>query len=193
MSNQLCLIFFLNFILFFPKFSFCVLCVLYITIFNFFSLNSTLLPAFFTTQKWVLLIHIYVNIKIYLSCFVKDDHRNSCCCFQTYTQGPVTQQSLLCRAGYESNSRKSKKSTHNQVKTQMLRLTVLIVFSLFLSVVVMLKTPPDLHSVLEKDRHEPSTQLQHETDFHSGSYTPKVQLPYSCSPGHVPRKIEIER
>ncbi|XP_051768758.1 dynein axonemal heavy chain 1 [Ctenopharyngodon idella] len=84
---------------------------------------------------------------------------------QTYTQGPVTQQSLLCRAGYESNSSK----------------------------IAVLKTPPDLHSVLEKDWHEPSTQLQHETDFPSGSYTPKVQLPYTCPPGHVPRKIEIER
>ncbi|KAK7127569.1 hypothetical protein R3I93_020220 [Phoxinus phoxinus] len=84
---------------------------------------------------------------------------------QTYTQGPVTQQSLLCRAGYESNSRKT----------------------------ALLKTLPDLHNVLENNWQEPSTQLQHETDFHSGSYTPKVQLAYTRLPGHVPRKIEIER
>jgi len=113
--------------------------------------------------------------------------------FQTYTQGPVTQQSLLCRAGYEPNSRKSKKSTHNQVKTQMLKLTLLIVFSLFLTVAAMLKTLPSLHNALENNWQEPSTQLGHETDFPSGSYTPKVQLAYTCLPGHVPRKVEIER
>ncbi len=36
-------------------------------------------------------------------------------------------------------------------------------------------------------------ELQHETDFYPGSYCPKVQMPYVCPPGHVPRKIEIER
>ncbi|XDV51361.1 hypothetical protein PO909_020247 [Leuciscus waleckii] len=84
---------------------------------------------------------------------------------QTYTQGPVTQQSLLCRTGYESNSRKT----------------------------ALLKTLSDLDNVLENNWQEPSTQLQHETEFHPGSYAPKVQIAYTCPPGHVPRKVEIER
>ncbi|XP_065097060.1 dynein axonemal heavy chain 1 [Paramisgurnus dabryanus] len=84
---------------------------------------------------------------------------------QSYTQGLVTQQSLLCRAVYESNAHKA----------------------------ATIKSSQDLHSVSEKDWYGPSTQHQHETDFHSGSYTPKVQLPYTGLPGQVPRKIEIER
>ncbi|KAI7795154.1 dynein axonemal heavy chain 1 [Triplophysa rosa] len=83
---------------------------------------------------------------------------------QSYTQGPVTQQSLLCRAAYESNALKA----------------------------AVFKKTPDLHSVVE-DWYGPSTQHPHEKDFHSGSYTPKVQLPYICAPDQVPRKIEIER
>ncbi|XP_043090648.1 uncharacterized protein LOC122341374 [Puntigrus tetrazona] len=59
--------------------------------------------------------------------------------------------------------------------------------SLFLkqSVLRMLPVPP---SAMEEQLHE----IQHETDFHPGSYCPKVQMPYVCPPGHVPRKIEIE-
>ncbi|XP_009304459.3 dynein axonemal heavy chain 1 [Danio rerio] len=83
---------------------------------------------------------------------------------QFYKQGPVSQQSLLCQGGRKSNSCKT-----------------------------MLKTPLDLHSAMEKDWNGPGPQLQQETDFYSVSYTPKVQLPYICPPGHVPRKIEIER
>lgn len=48
---------------------------------------------------------------------------------------------------------------------------------------------PVAPSAMEEQWHE----LQHETDFHPGSYCPKVQMPYVCPPGHVPRKIEIER
>ncbi|XP_026131005.1 dynein heavy chain 1, axonemal isoform X1 [Carassius auratus] len=54
------------------------------------------------------------------------------------------------------------------------------------SMLRMLPVPP---SAMEEEWHE----LQHETDFHPGSYCPKVQVPYVCPPGHVPRKIEIER
>ncbi|KAF4107339.1 dynein axonemal heavy chain 1 isoform X1 [Onychostoma macrolepis] len=54
------------------------------------------------------------------------------------------------------------------------------------SMLRMLPVPP---SAMEEQWHE----LQHETDFHSGSYCPKVQMPYVCPPGHVPRKIETER
>ncbi|XDV51401.1 hypothetical protein PO909_020284 [Leuciscus waleckii] len=67
----------------------------------------------------------------------------------------------------------------------MLKLTLLIVFSLFLTVAALLKTLPDLHNVLENNWQEPSTQLQHETDFHPGSYAPKVQIAYTWPPGHI--------
>ncbi|XP_041945152.1 dynein heavy chain 1, axonemal isoform X2 [Alosa sapidissima] len=84
---------------------------------------------------------------------------------QSYTQGPQTQQSLLCQAGYESN-------TPN---------------------VATFCTPPELHSIVEKEKHGPTTQQLQQTDFSSQGYTAKVQLPYQCQRGQLPRKIEIER
>ncbi|XP_030634236.1 dynein heavy chain 1, axonemal [Chanos chanos] len=84
---------------------------------------------------------------------------------KSHPQGPVTQQSLLCQSGYVSNIPK----------------------------VTTFKTPPNLYSIVEQDRHGPSTQLMQESDFPSGGYTAKVQLPYSCLPQQLPRKVEIER
>ncbi|XP_067102135.1 dynein axonemal heavy chain 1 [Osmerus mordax] len=81
------------------------------------------------------------------------------------TDGPVTQQSLLCQAGYECNTPK----------------------------VTTFWTPHELHSLVEKDSHGPSTQIQQQTDFAPGGHTAKVQLPYNSLPGEIPRKIEIER
>ncbi|XP_035245196.1 dynein heavy chain 1, axonemal isoform X1 [Anguilla anguilla] len=81
------------------------------------------------------------------------------------TQGPETQQSLLCQAGYESNTPK----------------------------VTTFKTPVAFEDLLAKDRHGPSTQRLLQTDFAPGGYTAKVQLPFSCQPGELPRKLEIER
>ncbi|XP_063071051.1 dynein axonemal heavy chain 1 [Engraulis encrasicolus] len=82
-----------------------------------------------------------------------------------YTQGPQTEQSLVCQAGYESNT--------PNVRT--------------------FHTPEDLHSIVEKEKHGPTTQQLQQTDFPASSYTAKVQLPYQCQSGQVPRKIEIER
>uniref|UniRef100_A0AAZ3Q3C2 Dynein heavy chain 1, axonemal n=1 Tax=Oncorhynchus tshawytscha TaxID=74940 RepID=A0AAZ3Q3C2_ONCTS len=84
---------------------------------------------------------------------------------QSCTDGPETQQSLLCQAGYESNTPK----------------------------VTTFRTPSDLHSLVERDKHGPTTQHQQHTDFSTGGYTAKVQLPYHSLPGQHPRKIEIER
>ncbi|XP_066527086.1 dynein axonemal heavy chain 1 [Hoplias malabaricus] len=84
---------------------------------------------------------------------------------QSYTQGPKTEQSLLCQAGYDSNIPK----------------------------VSTFQTPADLFSIVERDRHGPSTQIMQQSDFSPEGYMAKVQLPYSCSPGLRPRKIEIER
>ncbi|KAL7843672.1 hypothetical protein AOLI_G00251840 [Acnodon oligacanthus] len=84
---------------------------------------------------------------------------------QSCTQGPETEQSLLCQAGYDSNTPKA---------------------STF-------QTPADLFSIIEKDKHGPSTQILQRSDFSSGGFTAKVHLPYSCSPGQQPRNIEIER
>ncbi|XP_060766195.1 dynein axonemal heavy chain 1 [Neoarius graeffei] len=55
------------------------------------------------------------------------------------------------------------------------------------------QTPADLFSVIQKDRHGPTTQILQETDFPSGAYKPKVQLPYVSSRGRWPRKIQIEK
>lgn len=55
------------------------------------------------------------------------------------------------------------------------------------------QTPADLFSIIQKDRHGPTTQILQQTDFPSGAYKPKVQLPYSCSRGQWPRKIQIEK
>ncbi|XP_027011591.1 dynein axonemal heavy chain 1 isoform X2 [Tachysurus fulvidraco] len=55
------------------------------------------------------------------------------------------------------------------------------------------QTPTDLFSIIEKDKHGPSTQKLQQTDFPSEAYTPKVQLPYRSSRGYWPRKIEIEK
>ncbi|MCJ8744212.1 hypothetical protein PDJAM_G00116030 [Pangasius djambal] len=79
--------------------------------------------------------------------------------------GSVTQQSLLWQAGCDSNTTKANT----------------------------FQTPSDLFSVIQKDRHGPTTQILQQTDFPSGAYVPKVQLPYSCSRGRWPRKIEIEK
>ncbi|XP_072521546.1 dynein axonemal heavy chain 1 [Salminus brasiliensis] len=84
---------------------------------------------------------------------------------QSCTQGAVTELSLLCQAGYDSNTPKA---------------------STF-------QTPTDLFNILERDRHGPTTQILQQSDFSSRGYTAKVQLPYRCSPGQMPRKIEIER
>ncbi|XP_018600098.2 dynein heavy chain 1, axonemal isoform X2 [Scleropages formosus] len=84
---------------------------------------------------------------------------------QAYLQGPKTEQSLLCQAGYVPNTPKA---------------------STF-------QTPKDLQKLLEKDIHGPSTQLLLETDFPGKGYTAKVQVPFRCLPGQCPRKIEIER
>ncbi|XP_042561680.1 dynein axonemal heavy chain 1-like isoform X2 [Clupea harengus] len=84
---------------------------------------------------------------------------------QSYTHGPQTQQSLLCQAGYEWN-------TPN---------------------VTTFCTPPELHSIVDKEKHGPTTQQSLLTDFPSSCYTAKVQLPYQCQHGKLPRKIEIER
>ncbi|XP_013988847.1 dynein axonemal heavy chain 1 isoform X2 [Salmo salar] len=84
---------------------------------------------------------------------------------QSCTDGPETQQSLLCQAGYESNTPK----------------------------VTTFRTPSDLHSLVERDKHGPTTQHQQHTDFSTGGYTAKVQLPYHSLPGQHLRKIEIER
>ncbi|KAG7477961.1 hypothetical protein MATL_G00075170 [Megalops atlanticus] len=81
------------------------------------------------------------------------------------TQGPETEQSLLCQAGYESNTPK----------------------------VTTFQTPEDLHKLLERDKHGPSTQLLLQTDFPSRGYTAKVQMPLDSQPGQLPRKLEIER
>ncbi|XP_062843095.1 dynein axonemal heavy chain 1 [Trichomycterus rosablanca] len=84
---------------------------------------------------------------------------------QSFTQGPVTQQSLMCQAGYDSN-------TPNANTFQ---------------------TPPDLLSIIESDRHGPTTQILQETDFASSGYLAKVQMPYDCLSGQLPRAVEIER
>ncbi|KAL6464354.1 hypothetical protein MHYP_G00266710 [Metynnis hypsauchen] len=84
---------------------------------------------------------------------------------QSCTQGPETEQSLLCQAGYDSNTPKA---------------------STF-------QTPADLFSIIEKDKHGPTTQILQQSDFSSGGFMAKVQLPYNCSPGQQPRNIEIER
>ncbi|KAJ8259834.1 hypothetical protein GJAV_G00174010 [Gymnothorax javanicus] len=82
-----------------------------------------------------------------------------------FTQGPKTQQSLLCQAGFECNTPK----------------------------VTTFKTPVDLKNLLAKERHGPSTQRLLQTDFARGGYTAKVQLPFKVQPGELPRKLEIER
>ncbi|XP_046731532.1 dynein axonemal heavy chain 1 [Silurus meridionalis] len=53
--------------------------------------------------------------------------------------------------------------------------------------------PADLFSIIQKDRHGPTTQTRQQTDFPSGAYMPKVQMPYICSRGRWPRKLEIEK
>ncbi|XP_076846923.1 dynein axonemal heavy chain 1 isoform X2 [Brachyhypopomus gauderio] len=84
---------------------------------------------------------------------------------QLCTQGPVTQQSLLCQAAYDSNCPKANT----------------------------FQTPVELLSMLERDNHGASTQIGQEADLPSGSYAPKVQLPFSCAPGQCPRTIVVER
>ncbi|XP_019911214.2 dynein heavy chain 1, axonemal [Esox lucius] len=84
---------------------------------------------------------------------------------QSYTEGPETQQSLLCQAGYESNTPR----------------------------VTTFQPPSDLHSLVEMDRHGPTIQPQQPAAFSSAGYTAKVQMPYHSRPGECSRKIEIER
>ncbi|KAI4880923.1 hypothetical protein NFI96_025448, partial [Prochilodus magdalenae] len=84
---------------------------------------------------------------------------------QAFTQGAETEQSLLCQAGYDLNTPKA----------------------------CTFQTPADLLSIIEKDKHGPTTQVLQQSDFSSGGFTAKVQLPYSCPPGQRPRTIEIER
>nr|XP_023655546.1 dynein heavy chain 1, axonemal [Paramormyrops kingsleyae] len=84
---------------------------------------------------------------------------------QSFLQGPMTEQSLLCQAGYEGNT--PKVSTFH--------------------------TPKDIHGLQEEDRHGPSTEVLLQTDFPATGYVPKVQLPFLRPPGRLPRKIAIER
>ncbi|KAL0978572.1 hypothetical protein UPYG_G00172390 [Umbra pygmaea] len=84
---------------------------------------------------------------------------------QPYTEGPETQQSLLCQASYEPNT----------------------------PVVTTFRTPSDIYTLVEMDKHGPSIQYQPQTDFSTRGYTPKVQLPYHHLPEQCHRKIEIER
>lgn len=66
-------------------------------------------------------------------------------------------------------------------------------WELLFSSVTTFHTPPELHSIVEKEKYGPTTQQLLQTDFSSQSYTAKVQLPYQCGHGQLPRKIEIER
>ncbi|KAJ7998998.1 hypothetical protein DPEC_G00210820 [Dallia pectoralis] len=84
---------------------------------------------------------------------------------QSWTEGPETQQSLLCQAGYESNTPK----------------------------VTTFQTPSDLHCLVEMDKHGPTIQPKQQTHFSTAGYTAKVQMPYHSWPGECPRKIQIER
>ncbi|KAG9260637.1 dynein heavy chain 1, axonemal [Astyanax mexicanus] len=84
---------------------------------------------------------------------------------QSQVQVPVFEPSLLCQAGYASNTSKA---------------------SIF-------RTPTDLFSIVEKDRHGPTTEILQKSDFSSRGYTAKVQLPYKHAPGQPPRKLVIER
>ncbi|MGH0183081.1 UNVERIFIED_CONTAM: hypothetical protein FKN15_013335 [Acipenser sinensis] len=47
--------------------------------------------------------------------------------------------------------------------------------------------------VSDEKPHGPSTEVLHKSDFPLSGYTAKVQLPFDVTPGHAPRKIEIER
>ncbi|XP_028841933.1 dynein heavy chain 1, axonemal isoform X2 [Denticeps clupeoides] len=84
---------------------------------------------------------------------------------QSYTQGPVMEQSLLSQSGYETNVPK----------------------------VSTFRTPLDLHSIVDKDRHGPTTQWIAQSDLSTAGHTPKVQRPFTCPSGQIPRKLEIER
>ncbi|RXN34314.1 dynein heavy chain axonemal [Labeo rohita] len=90
--------------------------------------------------------------------------------------------SLISRCG----TNRQQSYTENPVSTSLLSRAGYESNSCKKSVLRMLPVPPN---AVEEQKHE----LQHETDFHSGSYCPKVQMPYVCPPGHAPRKIETER